>query len=917
MPPTPFPGADLNLTAATPFRKTRVLFGLPEYRRQRLHWSAHPVGGQLASQDGHPAGINLNVTLLPSGSWCISSWEMMMQFERSDVISGNLILASDLAAGFENFYSQSQIPGVTYDTAVPAAGSYWARKRKSASSDWHAELGSDFDPDTGGIPKPPADTANVPMRRVAKSSTTLSANQGAYLRFYGPGGPLTSQDALVTFYFGGAIATNWADPAIATQGGRFAISLFGDGSAITWEMTRPTGSPNLWRALETWTWEDRGRVANREHVLIVLPEGRDKLNILGVGGRQHLLQVSSQNAGYVGKLHMTGAGPLRLDLREDLRLPFQFGFLKFPTGGPGGPPNGAALYGLPFKVPYPIAAGAQITAEMDTVAGGGVLVGAVSLQVFAGNDGSELTSDGAPSPTFTTASDTQRDYYPVYTLTSSANDWTPFLRGCNFRLEGVRALYTPTPFTGGQIKEVAITGPGTEVDFEHAAVLIEDEQSILADGPAGSGGLERHADIHCQIQTQYQDPALGPPNQWVLFDGVLVSAAGRRTGKDFGQSYPSPRWKTWRIELAGQWHRLAEPWQILWSARNWAKDPLGAVDPVTGDPLRWRIIDILAELFRQAGFDDSQIALTNPPGTPATGPGGSAPGPRLFVDLNHPENVFILPGAQLGTLIQRLAKDYLNAHIVWDKEALPNGRWITVYGPALSGTYSTLWSFRTAGLPADTSGLALLPVHMPGAWPTGTTFVREYSTWVKPPEANLFIVLVAVGAPQEPDPVGRFVRQTLTGGGPVGNEGLSAAVGVNWRSTKFDGYPDPDPTSMDFIPYGIKPAVFYRPDLAAGPDNAATNENCRYMCRRYMDAGAYGLKYFQWLAPLVAYFDPDAIYGGGPRTLRVGDLVEFNEDGTLHTVLLTSVNPQIGLPEGDLCQQMHCEGYALPVPLSY
>jgi len=912
---SPFPGADLNLTAVTPFRKTRVLFGLPEYRRARLHWSAHPRGGELASLDGHPAGINLNVTLLPSGSWCISSWEMMMQFERSDVISGNLILSSDLAAGFENFYSQSQIPGVTYDTAVPAAGSYWARKRKSASSDWHAELGSDL----GVLPRPAARTENVPMRRVAKSATTLSAQQGCYLRFYGPGGPLTAQDALITFYFGGPIGTKWPSTDRTDEAGQFAIMLFGDGSAVTWEYNAPDTAPSggEWRALETWTWEDRGRVANREHVLILLPEGYDRLNILGVGGREHLLQVSSRNAGYERKLKMTGPGPLRVDLREDLRLPFQYGFLKFPMGGTGGAPNGTALFGYPFKVPYPLAAGASIIAEPDLETNVGALTGTVTLKLLDAHTNAELTSDGAPSPTFTTASDTQRDYYPVYTLTSSANDWTPFLRGCNFRLDGVRALYTPTPFTGGQIKEVAITGPGTEVDFEHAAVLIEDEQSLLADGPAGSGGLERHADIHCQIQTQYQDPALGPPNQWVLFDGVLVSAAGRRTGKDFGQSYPSPRWKTWRIELAGQWHRLAEPWQILWSARNWAKDPLGAVDPVTSKPLSWRIIDILAELFRQAGFDDSQIALTNPPGTPATGLGGSAPGPRLFVDLNHPENVYILPGAQLGTLIQRITKDYLNGYIVWDKEALPHGRWITVYGPALSGTYSTLWSFRTAGLPPDTSGLPLLPVHMPGAWPTGTTFVRDYTTWVKPPEANLFVVLAAVGAPQEPDPVGRFVRQTLSGGGPVGNEGLSAAVGVNWRSTKFDGYPDPDPTSLDFIPYGIKPAVFYDPHLAAGPDNAATNGNCRYMCRRYMDAGAYGLRYFQWLSPLVAYMDPDPVYGGGPRTLRVGDLVEFNEDGTLSTVLLTSVNPQIGMPEGDLCQQMHCEGYALPVPLSY
>ena len=84
-----------------------------------------------------------------------------------------------------------------------------------------------------------------------------------------------------------------------------------------------------------------------------------------------------------------------------------------------------------------------------------------------------------------------------------------------------------------------------------------------------------------------------------------------------------------------------------------------------------------------------------------------------------------------------------------------------------------------------------------------------------------------------------------------------------------------------------------------------------------MNAGAYGLKWFQWRAPLVAYMDPSSDYGGGPRSLRTYDIVDFNEDGTLQPVILHSVNPMIGLPEGDLAQWASYTGFVPPIPLSY
>jgi hypothetical protein len=901
-----FPNFVSDDYAVTPFRKTRVIFGLPEYRKVRQSWSQNFRGRAMSTNNGAPAGRNLNVYLLPSGSWCIASWEMQMQFERTEC-EGNLIIPGadpnvDLAPGFEKFGSQSTIPGVNYDPSVVPLGSYWARKRVPAGSDWHAELTAD----RGAFIPPAFPTQNADMRRVAHQNGTQGPNCPVYLRFYGPGSPIATTDAILTFYFGGDVTTTWPQPGVTTPGGNFALTLFGDGEAWLQERTNMTGGvfdPTApWRLLDMFQWEVRGKIANRQHVICILPEENDTLNFVG-SALQHVFRSDSKSAGMTRKAAMTGDGSIRLDMREDLRCPFQFGTLSFPPGGLGGAPGGTAMYGQPFKIPFRMAAGTSIFADLDHPTGFGGPAGAVDVAIHDANTGA-LLSGPAGDGSYATATDSQRDYYPIYTPTRPTGFYTPFWRGCNFRVEGAVVLQTPTAYTGGQVMEVAITGPDTEIDCDMASVLIEDEQGLLAAGAPGEGGLDAHAETHVQIRTTY-DSAL-PSNDWVLFDGMVVRAPAVRTGRDFGggaSQYPAVKWKTLRLQLAGMWHRLSEPWQLFWNSKEFTKDPSGAIDPATGRPYPWQIIDIIKDALKTAGFDDSQMQILNPDG-------GTTNGPRLFADGKNPQYYWVQPGVRIADLVHHMARDYLGCRVIWDKEALPHGRWLTVYPPILNGSYSTLYTFRTAS-PADAPKM---PVHLPGVWPTGTTFVTNYTTWVTPPEANLFIVCTAPSAnlpAHDPKAApGQDIRYVKDGGT------LAAAVGVNWRSTYFDGYPAPDPTSLDWVPYGIKPSVTVDPALWTGSVEGS-NEACRFVCRRQMALGAYGLKWFQWLAPLVAYFDPDAVYGGGPRTFRTYDLVDFNEDGTIYTVMLTSCNPQIGLPEGDMFQQAQMEGFVLPVPLSY
>lgn len=889
---------DLDAVAVTGYRKSRVVFGLPEYRILKQSFSQQFVGPKMATLTGMPAGPSLNVALLPSGSWCIASYEMQMQFERSEC-SGNMIPpvgttppVGSFTSDIERFASISQLPGVTYDSSVVVLGSYWARKRIPAGGSWHNELSTDV----GILPQPNLPTTNAPMRRIASLSAASVVNRSFYLRFYGPGGPLATQDALLTFYFGGAVPTNWPNGMSTPAGGSFAVTLFGDGWAVLWESTY-TSSP-YWRPVDRFRWQVPGKIPNQQQVIIFIPEALDTLNIVGTG-IPHVFASTSKNAGYSFKFGVTGASNFRLDMREDLRLPFQFGYCTFPPGTPLGgtltAPHGAGITGTPFRIPYRLAAGAKIIPRLkQTVGPGGISPRTVAVEIW---DASTLTPLPGPAGdgSFSTVIPSQRDYFPFYKFSTTDPQFTPFLRSCEFHVDGVTEITAPTSYTGGKLMEVAITGPDIGIDFETANLLIEDDRAELADGPALPSvekGLDTHAETHLQVQTTYD--RADQTKQWVLFDGYLTRAAALKQGKDLGNplQYPSLRWSTMRIQAAGQWYRLRQDWQRAWDHPNYTEDDAAAVDPATGRPPPWTVNAIIANLLKSAGYDDTQIHLTDPPGT--TTP------LRLFANGKDIEGYLLLPGVPIADAIEHLMSEYLGGMLIWDKEALPHGRWISVYPPPFSGSYDSLsrMTFRTRG-PALSLGPAV-PAHT--GYAAGETFVADYSKWVTPPAANLFIVATCDPRAAKDDPAA---------------SNIAMAIGVNWRSTFFEGYPAPITGHLDFVPYGVKPSILIDPALYADGNVERAQEACRYVCRRQMMRGAYGVRHFQWLSPLMPYFDPDTVYAGGPRTLRTYDVVTFDEDGTLRSVLLTSCNPQIGKPEGDKCQWAQYEGFQIPDPLSY
>ena len=268
--------------------------------------------------------------------------------------------------------------------------------------------------------------------------------------------------------------------------------------------------------------------------------------------------------------------------------------------------------------------------------------------------------------------------------------------------------------------------------------------------------------------------------------------------------------------------------------------------------------------------------------------------------------------------------------LIWDEaipapantpRGTPGGAWRLVYPPVLKGSYDPVWTFTTEA-PVAKDPKKPRPVHHVKAYPERTTFIRKYSRDVIKPEANIFVVTTAEGV-QQRTPL--EIHHDQGGSLPVisaKDKEIVTAMGINYRGADFSeyGYPKPDPTHLDFQPYGPIYSIKVDALLCSGSPGhvGMTRENVKFVCRRQMDAGGYGRIQYEFEAGLVLYFDPATEYQGKPRKLRPFDVIFIQEDRVIRPCLLTNV-AATNLPEegGDVDQTATYQAVTIPEPLSY
>jgi hypothetical protein len=906
----------IQAQAVTPYRESEIRFRVPEYLITRDGWSKSVWGADVAPGPDAAAGHSQQVVLLPSGHWQAESDQMRQRFDiaGSSAVSmwlpssGSLLTPTD----FQEFQAFGQIPGVTYDPSVASPGNTFVRKQVPASAaDWSANLSTD----QTAFPEPDYGTSDVTIDRVAKTIAEvggkLGSNCPAYLRFIGPPAPLHGYGAFLTWFFGGPVAlTAWPTGAVGPQGGEFALSLYGDGSAILYERTIGTsGDPTTpdpsqpWRTLRKFQWCPAGEIARGHHMLMAVPEQSNMLNILtGLGrmqggidwSRGFCFTCSKNVCGYEGKDQMTGAGVVRLSMRQDLRCPFQLGWFTYDAIE-----DHNVLVGHPSTVPFALPENTNIRLVTPATV---PTASSITATLWDPSGPTALTA-GAPSgdtriTNWLAPSGDKQVFNPRFTFgvggtldAGAVGSFSPSLVGYSLDVDVVQELSDDEPFTGdtylgGGTMEWNVAGQDTEPASASCHILIDDVHDFLTTDPDVNpdGGLDVHTDLHFTIATKY-DPD-DTTAKLIVFDGILQPG----TEATFHPTLSFPRRNLYNCVGAGQWARLAEPNQVVRVQKYLVADSTG-----TGE----KITDILIGFLHSAGYPDEQIGIADSPIRFRANP------------ANLEDFARVSPGVRLCDLADYFAKRYLRASLHWEANAGVNqrGMWVLLYPPLFrpDGLYDFRWHFTA--LPPDASPGVIKAVHTPGSYPDKHTFIETFGKRVEKPEAN-WIQVIACPA------------EAILGSGRGALQvpkGIVSKVIFNPRAYQEEGYPLPARNTLDWV--GRRKRAYY-PDLLLDTDNqgAETRQNCEELARILLEATGYGRAWKYLEGPFWPVWDAsdDNLYGR-PRCLRTGDLITVTqEDGAARPCVVHCAHPRsTNRDGGDLAQRQEVECFEIPIPIGY
>jgi hypothetical protein len=850
-----------NATAVTPDRVTSVTWGIAET------WITEaPFEYRRKLSDLNPSA-KTNAIQLASGVWILKpvNDDFGVQHETTTGQSYVMRLSEFDAAGqlaefpYQRVYSD--LPGVVADAGVAASGDYYIRRQVTAGAVF--DFGSSISVTT---PQPSYSTTNYRMRRILHGPKTghHDADTGYMLKLVVLGAELQNPDNLVTFYFGGHVD--------AAGHGQFALMLSGNGRATLMENIGTGGGSASWAQVGEWRYCSPSQVSlaavamriiphfpkfiefstltyEAPHSAVSLLTSTADLVIRAARGEKaqtytHKIANRGDNAfsgAGNGQLRsITGAGTVAFDVREDLGCYLQLARLVYPASG--------TITDRPFTLPPDVGNSHVLRLNCEGYnyqPGGAGATPVTGMAIVPTNEETDVTlTPDTESWTFRGTAYTLTGWdppggmnriYPVLTLTNTEGGTkyhTPCLTGWTALRNAHTAAVDNGQVTAGRVRELTVSGPDTDPEQETAHLMVTDEKAELT-------VLATRALIPTRIETTW-DPA-DQTKKVVLFEGYSGRAEADLRGRN-GATYPSPNWRDYQVPLIGKWDRLTS--EFFWLRTDYSdahRSPSGQPAGVAGQ-VSWLITDIIQLLLVQHGFAESQVDV--PADTMRIfGPDGS---------LEH--SYVVKPGTRVQEYLEQLARDYLNAFLIWDANAGALGMWRLVRPP--TGTETAVWNFTST--PAGGTKLQ----HLSRSYAASTSPILgpwPYTTYIVPPEGNHLTVWG--GYKDLPDGKGQCqLNRTL----------------INRKSFNAPGFAVADPTSMDYLGR-LKEILYVDPTLVS-------QQAVDFIARRVYEFACRGRKYARFTAEYVLFApaEPSIYTTRTKRPLRIGDVVMV--DGARATI---------------------------------
>lgn len=834
-----------NQTAMTPFRKSRTRLDASWPVLIEPAWTACRSGADIrAAMQG---GIHDSYNVFFSGVGCWAMQEIQVNAwttaERDDRPGSQLRLqdynAVPAVKERPRFRKSTEL-GVVYPSLVMTSGDHYLRREVPADGSFN----DSFDGHVAAYGRPSyLFGTDAGMKRTLISKRLTQVDGGLVARFQIGGTQLHAPDVPYAIYFGGMVIPGH---------GTFCLAFHGDGNCRLLERRDAAD----WVLVSEWRWCPAANVCNRSHQMIILPARRPTgelfLSFRASEPGDRTGQLASLTNTYVTRAQsplehvvplgkrwlvdgrpvtrasVTGVGPVVHDERADQLVHHQTSFSRYPAFG-------SLLVDYPIGLDFFVGKGQnfRLTCE-STTPGGATLTG----RVYDSETFTELTLvSRGPDYAVYQPNHGMRALHVEYEFgTDAYGTVTPLLWSYKISRDG---LYDITSTTEVIVKgrHYSISGPEADPTHETARVEIKDltnSASILA-----TRGF-----IHTIVDTQY-DPD-DATKKSVLFEGVTTRVEALKKGTA-GRTFPDPNWRDFDTSFAGIWAKLNQT--INFAQLKYDQDPNPASWGANNEKPPWKVTDLCRVLLQSAGFP---LSMLDVPDSPI----------RFFPTPGSDERLILEPMIRIGDFVVNTLKNYLGWFLIWDGNATGAGAplrgMLRARRPSTS-PYTNLARFQTAGA----SGKL---VHRPESYGTtnytGTNplaFIRKgtFRTWVKPPEANMVIVMSLAG-----DLPGNDGKARLS-------NWAANAKSYNWgRNADGSVYESADPSDPDYLGYMV-PLIIMDPSLGS-------QEAVDWHVRRYYDFTCHAIKMCSFEAPLLLVNDASDSYQVAPRPLRYYDPVLIN-----------------------------------------
>lgn len=879
-------------------RHTSVVFGNYGFLLQEPYFNYQRIGGEIGG--GNPANAD-DMEHVPGIGWRPESNLVKSQIRsKSWVEDGTMNDAQATTSALIAYVVTAKKrsgAGITSTPLIAAqSGAGWL-KRVGSGQNWNTALTEEeHTPVENGYD-------GWYLTYVWKSNESFDPNTGVSVKFIFPGGSFDGPAA--RFYFSGPRGND----GLGFDGfGRYRLSIYPLGKMVLHELIDMLEGIKCWKKRDEWIagvldskmitvsvmsdaikdTKTGGWFGSRLVFLVnpgtmASPVGNRLIESLtstaqdairsGIGvPTPHIYHVPRN-----GAQSAAHAGPLQIDLREDVRAFWQVMVARYRTSG--------SITDEPFDLGfYPTADSAAplyVTMDCDMPTGT-----TFTPHLFRVDTGDEIT--GIPTsqpfkfkfevPELDENGPVHRYYVKIdYTGTETIFGTLRSYRVHRPSLRQLEDLPTPIEVKDDRapgekrVPTVFITGT-TSISGETENPSSGTARVTITNLTATGEDLRLRAGGIAEIRTNWTEDE--DDKFSVLHRGILAGNTWRRLNPrsdllaDASKQYPKLGAYEVDFDIGSEWRRLT-------------RSPLPArLELVSASDLADNVIpdvtDAMKRICAMVGFTAQNVDI-----------------PDLPIPLYDWEQMVLEPGTLAGELLTEMAQEYLGAHLVTDANAAVDGA--TDKGTVIrliqrkSPPYRNLARFY---IKHPGAGKVL---HAPGSYPDVTisgfesqpvacTFIEAGDeTRIEPAECNSVFVQGGAGLR------GR-IAQNVEPNGATSSTSETILTAFAFNPTSYN--PFNLPVGHDHYPFQSADALDEMVQVQVFDTSLTTQRAVNWVCRRVFDQCAFAREFHTFEAPLILITDTSDTKQIRPRKLRLGDPVQIQQpDGTFRQYLVSRCDP--------------------------